>query len=364
MKKLFYIAVLLLACSIASGQNITNTVGTNGVFIVKDATQTFLTVNPTTGNVGIGTNLFDSENPERLLIDCGTTESVNAIYAKGSVNNYFQLNIRNLSDGDQASSDLVMTADNGTETTNFMDVGINGSNYVYHPGNPIMTGRANDCYLLASGRDLYITNNSLNDDIIFLVGGTDTSKQRLRLFSNGNVAIGSVWNAGYKFQVKLDNSKEGHVNPSSGAWAYSSDERLKKNIQTLPNALEYIMKLRPVRYDWKTDVDSENGTQIGFIAQELEKYLPELVDTGLDGMKSITYSTLTSVLAGAIQEQQLMIDSQQKEIDQMKEDIKQLKGMTPTQFSGASNNFLGMSILIGMMVVTFAVIIFKRNKKS
>lgn len=309
MKNLTVTLLMFLIASNLMAQNITNTLPSNGKYYIKDATNYFFTLQQSDGNVAIGTTSFDAVNPEKLLVDCGTTTSVNAIYAKGSINSYFQFNIRNLSTGDQASSDIVMTADNGTETTNFMDVGINGSGYVYAPGNPIMTGRSNDCYILASGRDLYITNNSVNDDIIFLVGGTDTTKQRMRLFSNGNVAIGSVWNAGYKFQVKLDNSKEGHVNPTSGAWAYSSDVRLKKNIQPLDNSLECILKLNPVRYDWKSDPDSKNGTQIGFIAQELERYLPELVDTDLDGMKSITYSTLTSVLTGAIQEQQRQIEN-------------------------------------------------------
>jgi hypothetical protein len=364
MKKLTTILMVLIFGSGLFAQNITNTLPSNGNFFIKDVTNTFFTLQQSTGNIGIGTNSFDPVNPEKLLIDCGTTTSVNAIYAKGSINSYFQFNIRNYSNGNQASSDVVMTADNGTETTNFMDIGINGSGYVYTEGNPILTGRANDCYILASGRDLYITNNSVNDDIIFLVGGTDTTKQRLRLFSNGNVAIGSAWNSSYKFQVKLDNSKEGHVNPTSGAWAYSSDVRLKKNIQPLTKSLEYIMNLNPVRYDWKTDEDSENGNQIGFIAQELEKYLPELVDTDVDGMKSVTYSTLTSVLTGAIKEQQVMIESQKNDIEQLKADIKELNSTKRVQFSeinpGGFNLHLG--ILLSLIFGALTGVIIKKIK--
>lgn len=360
MKKLTTIFVMLLFGSGVFAQNITNTLPSNGNFYIKDATNTFFTLQQSTGNVAIGTTTFDPVNPEKFLVDCGTTESVNGMYVKGTINTYFQFNIRNLSNGDQASSDIVMTADNGTETTNFMDVGINGSGYVYTPGNPILTGRANDCYILASGRDLYITNNSLNDDIIFLVGGTDTTKQRLRLFSNGNVAIGSVWNAGYKFQVKLDNSKEGHVNPTSGAWAYSSDVRLKKNIKTLTNALECILNLNPVRYDWKTDADSKDGKQIGFIAQELEKYLPELVDTDVDGMKSITYSTLTSVLTGAVQEQQKQID----ELNSRLSAIEKKSGGIQTSGFILSGNNLGLWIFLSTVVLCVAGIITRKIKKS
>jgi len=357
MKKLLLILLAVLIGGNLTAQNITNTLPSGGKYFIKDLTNTFFTLQQSNGNVAIGTTTFDEVNPEKLLVDCGTTESVNAIYAKGSINNYFQFNIRNLSTGDQASSDIVMTADNGTETTNYMDIGINCSGYTYHEGNPIMTGKSNDCYILASGRDLYITNNSINDDIIFLVGGTDTTKQRMRLFSNGNVAIGSVWNAGYKFQVKLDNSKEGHVNPSSGAWAYSSDIRLKKNIHPLTKSLECILKLSPVRYDWKTDPDSKNGTQIGFIAQELEKYLPELVDTDIDGMKSITYSTLTSVLTGAIQEQQRQIEDLNARITSLENNspVKRNAGI----FRDGSNQ--GLWLFLSAVALSVAGLIIRKK---
>ncbi|MEO7141779.1 MAG: hypothetical protein ABIY51_16010, partial [Ferruginibacter sp.] len=65
------------------------------------------------GNVGIGSAAFNGTNPEKLLVDAGTTSSVNAIVGKGSVNNYLQLNIQNNSSGTNASSDVVATADNG-----------------------------------------------------------------------------------------------------------------------------------------------------------------------------------------------------------------------------------------------------------
>jgi len=90
MKKLIIVILVLLFSSGIKAQNITNTLPSGGKFIVKDATNTFLTLMQSTGNVGVGSNTFDPTNPEKLLVDCGTTNSVNAIYAKGSINNYFQ----------------------------------------------------------------------------------------------------------------------------------------------------------------------------------------------------------------------------------------------------------------------------------
>ncbi|MES2134397.1 MAG: hypothetical protein V4506_18765, partial [Bacteroidota bacterium] len=125
----------------------------------RNASGTPMSVITPDGSLGVGTNSFDAINPEKLLVDMGVTTSVNAIYAKGSINSYMQTNIRNMSSGNQSSSDIVATANNGTETTNFVDLGINGSGYVYQTGNPIETGAANDGYLLSAGQDFYLVNN-------------------------------------------------------------------------------------------------------------------------------------------------------------------------------------------------------------
>lgn len=144
------------------------------------------------GNVGIGSSTFDATNPEALLIDAGTTSSVNALFAKGSVNEYFQINIKNLSSGNQASSDLVATANNGTETTGFVNLGINGSGFVYQAGNPIETGKANDGYLISAGNDFYVVNNNTAKDIIFMAGGTAPANEAMRITSTERIGIGTT----------------------------------------------------------------------------------------------------------------------------------------------------------------------------
>ncbi|QEC41369.1 hypothetical protein [Pseudobacter ginsenosidimutans] len=144
------------------------------------------------GNVAIGATSFDGTNPEKLLVNAGSTSSVNAIYAKGSVNNYFQINIQNLGNGAKSSSDLVATANNGTETTNFVDLGINGSGWQQSSQSPISTGLANDCYLLGAGQDLYIANNNATKSTIFLTGGTLAANEAMRITAAGNLAIGTT----------------------------------------------------------------------------------------------------------------------------------------------------------------------------
>jgi hypothetical protein len=80
------------------------------------------------------------EAPERLFVDASDTESYNLISGHGSINNYLQLNVKNFSSGISASSDIVATADNGDETSFFIDMGINSYGYNIPDG----FGQAND----------------------------------------------------------------------------------------------------------------------------------------------------------------------------------------------------------------------------
>ena len=84
----------------------------------------------------------------------------------------------------------------------------------------------------------------------------------------------------------------------------NSDSRLKKSVETIPSALEKILSLRGVTFEWKTKEFPERnfteGTQIGLIAQEVEEVFPELVSQG--EYKSVSYSNLVSPLIEAIKE--------------------------------------------------------------
>lgn len=83
----------------------------------------------------------------------------------------------------------------------------------------------------------------------------------------------------------------------------TSDERLKKNIDEIDNAVEKLESIRGVKYNW---IDEKMGTgdQMGFLAQEVEEVFPEMVNVGSDGMRSIDYSRMCTVLVQAVKEQQ------------------------------------------------------------
>lgn len=126
------------------------------------------------------------------------------------------------------------------------------------------------------------------------------------------------------------NSPDGTL---SGAWEYNgfeistepdqtSDVRLKENIQPLDNSLDKILNLQGVSFNWKEDLVSSKtqNTQIGLIAQEVEKIIPEVIgekSVNKQPYKSINYGNLTAVLIEAIKEQQEQINALKETVEEL-----------------------------------------------
>jgi len=144
-----------------------------------------------TGNLGLGTSTFDGTAPEKLLISAGSTSSYNLVAAKGNRNGYLQFNIQNLSSQGQASTDIVATADNGTsKTSNYVNLGINGSGY--NNGGGGILGTANTAYLYSVAQDFVIGNSAASKNLIFFTGGSATSNEAMRINGSGKVGIGTA----------------------------------------------------------------------------------------------------------------------------------------------------------------------------
>jgi len=100
----------------------------------------------------------------------------------------------------------------------------------------------------------------------------NASSTKLTILNNGNVGIG-ITNPAGKLHVI------GTAGNDTGTWANlgASDERLKKDISQIDNALEQLSQLKGVTYNWINPQDHNNRTslQTGFIAQNIEEYFPE-----------------------------------------------------------------------------------------
>ncbi len=92
----------------------------------------------------------------------------------------------------------------------------------------------------------------------------------------------------------------------------ASDERLKHNIRSLAGGLDKITCLRGVSYEWKPDETGErifpSGEQIGLIAQEVQKVVPQAVNEDEDGYLAVDYTRLVPLLIEGMKEQQLTIE--------------------------------------------------------
>jgi hypothetical protein len=101
---------------------------------------------------------------------------------------------------------------------------------------------------------------------------------------------------------------------------YSSDESLKENVKNIENPLEKVSQINGVTFDWTEDYIKENGGEdkyfvrkndVGVIAQEVEKVLPEVVATREDGIKAVKYDRIVALLIESIKELK-------KEIEELK----------------------------------------------
>lgn len=202
------------------------------------------------------------------------------------------------------------------------------------PGYSVAVGM----YNVASGyNSIAIGNNVTNNvDNSAMFGPSDTAK--ITVLSNGNLGVGQVspitklhvtGASGSTLATFSDGgSTSCTVTPASTGFACSSDERLKKDIQSFSDklSLEKILKLRTVTYNWKS---VSNGRHTGYIAQELEKVASELVVNGTDGFKQVNYSGLIPWITGAIKalssEFTLSKKYQDTELQKLKNENQELK---------------------------------------
>jgi hypothetical protein len=108
--------------------------------------------------------------------------SNNPLSVVGSGNSYVQLNIQNRATGTSATADLVITSNNGTDTTNYINLGINNSGY---NDQTFSNGSGLDGYLFINGGSLDIGTQTAGKNIEFHVGGTTLNKVIARIDESG-----------------------------------------------------------------------------------------------------------------------------------------------------------------------------------
>lgn len=144
-------------------------------------------------------------DPEALHV--GNRNSYNIAHFQGNNDFYAQINVSNIDSGSLSSTDIVATADNGTETVHFVNLGINSSTY-----NGGYVGRENDAYLLNVGKDLYVgTVGGVNHPAkVFLFAENNWENPQITIHTGSQVTFNtSSFTEGYTYEfsgsVKLNN---------------------------------------------------------------------------------------------------------------------------------------------------------------
>lgn len=132
------------------------------------------------------------------------------------------------------------------------------------------------------------------------------------------------------------------VNGQAGGttgWKQYSDSTLKTNVTTIDSALNIVSNMRGVTFEWKADTvfSRPEGQQVGFIAQELKPYLPQVVsDTSqMNPYMTVSYSNIVPILAQGIKELKDEKDAElaalEGEIEELQEAVQELQELVGEQ---------------------------------
>jgi len=189
------------------------------------------------------------------------------------------------------SSVLSLQTNQATTSALLANLSLDGS------GNLTQTGSLNVTGNIGIGTSNPTARLQVSGDSGQLFNVSTTTSNLFTVNSSGNVGIGTS-----NPQFTLEVNGTGKLNDA--AWTYASDKRLKENIASVSAGLSIIEQLNPVTFDYI------NGgkNRAGFIAQEVQSILPNLVSTGSDGMLGVRLEELLPYAVKAIQEQQKQIN--------------------------------------------------------
>jgi hypothetical protein len=141
---------------------------------------------------------------------------------------------------------------------------------------------------------------------------------------------GGGWRSGYDFWTQRDNvgkRLQARIEDTGnlrirGEYKSLSDAREKANVEPLSDALEKVLRLRGVSFEWADKESRDRARHLGLIAQEVRPILPEVVSGGINEMGEeepydLHYDGLIPLLLEAVKEQQRIIDDLSKRISRL-----------------------------------------------
>ena len=209
--------------------------------------------------------------------------------------------------------------------------GVSNANLILYPSAADSTGysgidfRSGNNYP-SDGAQIYFESNTGSSEKAKLTIRVENDLEDFMELRAGNITLnantvsGGGQNPSIIFQNAGTNivtiSNSGTIVASGDVTAYS-DVRIKENILNITDPLSKVLRLRGVLYN-RTDIE-DKSTKIGFIAQEVEKIVPEVVTYDKTSDKyGVSYGNITALLVEAIKEQQIKIDNLTIEVENLK----------------------------------------------
>jgi hypothetical protein len=163
-------------------------------------------------------------------------------------------------------------------------------------------------------------------------------------YVSGNVGIGTNNPGSYQLYV----GGSGYLNAAS--WTYGSDRRLKENIEDLSYGLDTILSLNPKKFDYI----SGGKNQLGFVAQDIQTVIPEIVEQRPDGMLGLKTDMILPVMVNAIKQQQDQIVNISLKTNANVISISDLQASIDQQPGIVSSNFADIDSELTMINTTLA----------
>lgn len=309
-------------------------------------TGTLTTTGQTTLNGGLSVTsgtVASSVDVSITSSTASTSSSTGALKVSGGMGVAGAVNVAGVT---TVSNNLIIKDTTGTSTK--LSVNTNGTtiNDVFTVNNS--TGNSQNFNIDGSGNMTVTGTSTLKSDVAVNNG---TSNTFTVASSTGNTALSGTFNsnnvenilesgsgsnktysAPNTFQGGAIFKKDVRINGNAsviGSFAATetvatSDARLKENVVTLDNCIDKVNAMRGVYFDWINKEEFHDRRNVGFIAQEVEAAVPELVLTNNAGIKQVNYSQMSALLLQAIKEQQAIINGLVARLEKLeKSDVSQ-----------------------------------------
>jgi hypothetical protein len=203
----------------------------------------------------------------------------------------------------------------------------NDSTGIFHPSLNVMAFSINgvEAMRFSAADNILVGSQTDNGDRLQVTAGLNANTFDLysnasaaNIYSGKNYVNNSTTKA---WAVENGATEEFYVLGSGQAYSYGwnllSDSTLKENVAPINNALQKVLQLQGVTYNYKKDRVTSGATpqQMGLLAQAVQRVVPEVVSTTDKGLKTVAYGNLVGLLIEALKQEDKKVNALNKEID-------------------------------------------------